>query len=129
MATRQNTILTPEQYLEIERKSQLQERVLQGRDVRHGWGATGIHQLVASLVRELSQEFRARLCDIYPGDMRVHVKSSGLYTYPDVTAVCGEQRFVDEQADTLLNPSLIVEVLSPLFEGYDRGKFEQCTRR
>ena len=57
--------------------------------------------------------------------MRVRVSATGLYTYPDVVAVCGERQFVDEQRDTLLNPSLVVEVLSPSTEAYDRGrKFE-----
>lgn len=56
---------------------------------------------------------------------RLQVSASGLYTYPDVMAVCGEPRFLDAGRDTLLNPSLIVEVLSPSTEAYDRGrKFE-----
>jgi Uma2 family endonuclease len=58
-------------------------------------------------------------------DRRVQVGASGLYTYPDATALCGEPRFLDDTRDTLLNPSLIVEVLSPSTEAYDRGrKFE-----
>jgi len=57
--------------------------------------------------------------------MRVRVSAAGLYTYPDVIVVCGERHFLDDQRDTLLNPSLIVEVLSPSTEAYDRGrKFE-----
>jgi len=58
--------------------------------------------------------------------MRVCVNSTGLYTYPDVVAVCGEQVFLDDEKDTLLNPGLLIEVLSPSTEAYDRGrKFEQ----
>ncbi len=58
--------------------------------------------------------------------MRVRVAPSGLYPYPDLVAVCGEPRFLDNQRDTLLNPLLLVEVLSPSTEAYDRGlKFEQ----
>ena len=58
--------------------------------------------------------------------MRVRVSATGLYTYPDVVAICGEPRFLDGQRDTLLNPGLLVEVLSPSTEAYDRGrKFEQ----
>lgn len=57
--------------------------------------------------------------------MRVHMPATGLYAYPDVVAVCGEPRFLDDQDDTLLNPGLIVEVLSPSTEACDRGrKFE-----
>jgi len=58
--------------------------------------------------------------------MRVCVNATGLYTYPDVVAVCGEQVFLDDEKDTLLNPGLLIEVLSPSTEAYDRGrKFEQ----
>jgi Uma2 family endonuclease len=57
--------------------------------------------------------------------MRVRASATGFYTYPDVVVVCGERQFVDDQRDTLLNPNLIVEVLSPTTEAYDRSrKFE-----
>jgi Uma2 family endonuclease len=54
--------------------------------------------------------------------MRVHISTTGLYTYPDVTVICGEPRFDDSELDTLLNPTLLIEVLSPSTESYDRGK-------
>jgi Uma2 family endonuclease len=58
--------------------------------------------------------------------MRVRTSPAGLYTYPDIVAFCGEPRFLDDEVDTFLNPNLIVEVLSPSTEVYDRGsKFEQ----
>ena len=66
-------------------------------------------------------QLKARPCTTYPSDMRVKVSPTGLYTYPDVTVVCGEARFEDNQQDTLLNPTLIVEVLSESTEAYDRG--------
>jgi len=55
-------------------------------------------------------------------DIRVKVRPTGLYTYPDIVALCGEPQFDDEQKDTLLNPIVIVEVLSPSTEAYDRGE-------
>jgi Uma2 family endonuclease len=61
--------------------------------------------------------------------MRVKVSDTGLYTYPDVVAVCGEPRFEDAEVDTLLNPQVLVEVLSPKTEAYDRGdKFAHYRR-
>jgi len=89
-------------------------------------GAQRAHnQWVARLIRELGQQLRGRPCDVYPSDMRVHVEATGLYTYPDVSVACGDQQF-RFQPDTLLNPVLIIEVLSPPTEAYDRGrKFEQ----
>ena len=63
-------------------------------------------------------------------DMRVKVRPTGMYTYPDVVAVCGEPHFKDEQLDTLTNPTVIIEVLSPSTEAYDRGqKFAHYRKR
>ena len=89
-------------------------------------GASREHNLiVTNVVAELRQQLKRRPCQVYPNDMRVKVDASGLYTYPDVVVACGETRFEDEQVDTLLNPTLIVEVLSASTEAYDRGeKFE-----
>ena len=125
MSTQQKTFLTPEQYLEIERKADFRSEYFHGGMFAMAGAQRAHNQLVASLVRELGQQFRGRPCDVYPSDMRVHVVATGLYAYPDVTAVCGEQLFADSHTDTLLNPTLIVEVLSPSTEAYDRGrKFE-----
>ena len=76
-------------------------------------------------VRELGNRLRGRACRVLPSDMRVKVSPTGLYTYPDVVVVCDQPQFADEQRDTLLNPTLIVEVLSESTKDYDRGeKFE-----
>ncbi len=89
-------------------------------------GAKEAHNLIIwNLAGELGQQLRQRPCRAYLADMRIRVNATGLYTYPDVAAVCGEPQFLDDQRDTLLNPSLIVEVLSPSTELYDRvRKFE-----
>lgn len=126
MATPPKTLLTPEQYLEIERLAEYKSEFFNGEMFAMAGASRAHNKLVAHLVRELDQQLRVRPCDVYPSDMRVHVKSTGLYTYPDVTALCGEPLLAGGQTDTLLNPSLIVEVLSPSTEAYDRGrKFEQ----
>ena len=81
---------------------------------RLAWRLSGI------LYRQLRLPFQG-----VPSDMRVFVPSTGLYTCPDLTVLCGEPKFTDGKLDALLNPSLIIEVLSPSTESYDRGrKFE-----
>ncbi len=86
-------------------------------------GATERHNLAAMNVgASLHSQLRKRSCTVYSSDMRVKVSATGLYTYPDVVAVCGTPRFEDKHRDTLLNPTLVVEVLSPSTESYDRGK-------
>ena len=93
-------------------------------------GASREHNLIAmNLGTALNTQLRDTDCEVHPAHMRVKVSPTGLYTYPDVTVVCHQPRFEDEQFDTLLNPLVIVEVLSKSTEAYDRGaKFEQYRR-
>lgn len=119
------TLLTPEQYLAIEREAEYKSEYFQGEMLAMAVSDWVHNQLVVNLVAGFHNQFRSRPCDVYPSQMRVLVRATGLYTYPDVVVVCGERQFVDERRDILLNPSLLVEVLSPSTEAYDRGrKFE-----
>jgi Uma2 family endonuclease len=112
---------TPEEYLALERQAQCKSEYDAG-DILAMAGASRWHNLiVANVVGELRAQLKGHPCATYPSHMRVKVSATGLYTYPDVTVVCGEARFEDNQQDTLLNPTLIVEVLSESTEAYDRG--------
>lgn len=114
--------LTPEEYLAAERKAEKKSELIDGAVVAMS-GASRRHNLLAfNLTREIGQQLKGRSCEGYASGMRVRVPSASLYTYPDVTVVCGEPQFEDAHADTLLNPTLIVEVLSESTEAYDRGK-------
>jgi len=77
--------------------------------------------IIGNLVFALKSALGKRPCPVAPRDLRVRVSEQGLYTYPDLVVVCGEPRFADDQKDTLLNPTLVAEVLSPSTEAYDRG--------
>jgi Uma2 family endonuclease len=118
--------LTPEQYLALERKAETKSEFYQGEMFALS-GASRWHILIAgNVLAELHLLLKNRPCTIYPSDMRVKVSPAGLYTYPDVTVVCGEAQFEDQHFDTLLNPTLMVEVLSKTTAAYDQGeKFEQ----
>ena len=119
------TFLTPEQYLAIEREAEYKSEYFQGEMLAMSISDWVHNQLVVNLVAGFHNQLRSRPCNVYPSQMRVLVRATGLYTYPDVVVVCGERRFVDERRDILLNPSLLVEVLSPSTEAFDRGrKFE-----
>ena len=117
--------ITPAEYLARERAAEFKSEYLNGEMFAMA-GATREHVLVSGNVsRELGNQLRDRDCEVYQSDMRVKVSPTGLYTYPDVAVVCGEPQFEDAQLDTLLNPKLLVEVLSKSTGGYDRGaKFE-----
>ena len=125
MSTQPKPRLTPEQYLEIERAAEYKSEYFGGEMFAMAGAAEAHNLLVSNLIAELNFQMRGRPCRVYPSDMRVRVSATGLYTYPDIIAVCGEPEFLDGRRDTLLNPNLIVEVLSPSTEAYDRGrKFE-----
>jgi Uma2 family endonuclease len=113
---------TPEEYLALERKAPYKNEYHDGCIYAMS-GASREHNLIAwNLNRELGAQLKDRPCEAYRSDMRVRVSATGLYTYPDVSVVCGEPQFLDSEVDTLLNPTLIIEVLSPTTEAYDRGK-------
>lgn len=125
MSTQAKNYLTPEQYLEIERKAEFKSEYCQGEMFAMS-GAAYPHVLITGNVfGELRQQLRGGPCLPLSNDMRVRVTPTDLYVYPDVVVVCGEPRFADDTFDTLLNPTVIIEVLSPSTEAYDRGqKFE-----
>jgi Uma2 family endonuclease len=118
-------LLTPAEYLALERASECKSEYVNG-EMRAMTGASRRHNLiVTNILASLHQQLRKRNCEVYPSDMRVKVPSTGRYTYPDIIVVCGKPQFEDQYRDTLLNPMLIVEVLSDSTESYDRGdKFE-----
>ena len=76
--------------------------------------------------RELSNLLKGRKCEPFANNLRVKVEASGLYTYPDLLVVCDDAQFEDAHLDTLLNPTLIIEVLSDSTEQYDRVKKFDC---
>ena len=113
---------TPEEYLELERKAEYKSEYLDG-EIFAMAGARREHNLIVSnVIASLHSQLRGRACETYPSDMRVKVTATGLRTYPDVVVVCGEPHFEDENGDTLLNPTLLVEVLASTTEAYDRGE-------
>jgi Uma2 family endonuclease len=125
LALRKPKLFTSAEYLEFERQSEVKHELIDG-EIYEMAGATKSHNLIAGNVfRELSLQLLERECNAYGSDMRVKITATERYTYPDVVAVCGEEVFEDTTEDTLINPMLIIEVLSKSTEGYDRGaKFE-----
>jgi Uma2 family endonuclease len=113
--------LTVEEYLALERRSESRSEYLDGETFAMV-GASREHNLISGNVfAALHAQLRGKSCEVYANDMRVRVSATGLFAYPDVVVVCGPAEFHDTESDTLLNPRLIVEVLSPTTENYDRG--------
>ncbi|MDT7808575.1 MAG: hypothetical protein QOJ70_2388 [Acidobacteriota bacterium] len=122
MSTQPTTYLTPEEYLAIERQAESKNEYIDGEMVAMT-GASRKHNLIAvNITGELYRQLKGRPCEGYGSDMRVRVPSTLMYTYPDVVVVCGEPLFEDDHLDTLLNPTVIIEILSDSTERYDRGR-------
>jgi Uma2 family endonuclease len=122
MSTVSKPYISPDEYLAIERRSDTKHEYYAGEMFAMA-GATEEHNLIAGNVfASLHLQLKGRPDKIFLSDMRVKVVATGLRTYPDVVALCGETEFEDGVRDTLTNPSLLVEVLSESTESYDRGK-------
>jgi Uma2 family endonuclease len=124
MSTLSKPRLTPEQYLEIEDAAEYKSEYFQGEMFAMA-GATEAHNDIAgNTFFQLASQLRDR-CSVSGSDQRIHIPRTGLFTYPDVVVTCGQREYRDRKRMNLLNPTVIIEVLSPSTEAYDRGrKFE-----
>ena len=113
--------VTPEQYLEIERAAEFRNEYYNGRIYAMSGGSWTHAVVIGNFASALSGVLKKRPCFVTSSDMRMCVSPAGLYTYPDIMVVCGEPKFLDRRTDTVMNPALVVEVLSPSTEAYDRG--------
>ncbi len=121
-----STALSPEVYLARERQAETRSEYYDG-EIFAMSGGSREHSLIAvNTAGALNAKLSDRPCEVYNSDMRVRMAEGRTYVYPDVSVVCGEPEFADAEKDVLLNPRVIIEVLSPSTEAWDRsGKFER----
>jgi Uma2 family endonuclease len=122
MSTQAKPFITEEQYLEIEARAELRSEYCNGEMFLMAGGTSDHNVICFNLGAVFREQFRERPCNFYGIDIRLRVSTTGLYTYPDIMLVCGERQWADQSNTTLLNPSVIIEVLSDSTEGYDRGE-------
>jgi Uma2 family endonuclease len=125
MTTQTVTHVTPDEYLAAERLSDYRSEYLDG-GVYPMTGASVTHsQIVLNVATELHMQLRTGPCRLFVTDLKVRMPDSRKFFYPDVVAICGDLQFHDDRRDIILNPDLVIEVLSPSTEAFDRGaKFE-----
>lgn len=121
--------ITEEEYLEFEQSSSIKHEYYDGEIYAMTGGTEAHNSLSGNTYASLHAQLRKRPCKVYNSDQKIKVLATGLHTYPDVTVVCGQPEFIDRPRLTLINPTVIVEVivevLSPSTERYDRGmKFQ-----
>lgn len=120
-AVQQQTYYTTEEYLRLERSATVKSEFHDGQ-IRPMTGSNRKHNLITgNIAVELSLQLKNRPCEAYVNDMRVKAAKARSYHYPDIAVICGAAEFEDAQVDTLLNPTVLIEVLSASTEAYDRG--------
>jgi Uma2 family endonuclease len=121
MATQSLPYVTPEQYLEFDRKAEFKHEYFFGEIVCMPGGSFQHNLIAANATGELRNRLLGGPCRVLSSDMRIAVDTKTGYVYPDVSVVCGAPGYSDEHKDTITNPKLVVEVLSPSTSNYDLG--------
>jgi Uma2 family endonuclease len=125
----QEKFITPEEYLALDRAARQRSEYYDGEMFLMA-GASRKHNIIAiNASTLLNVALRDSPCEVYASDMRTRIRRSANYVYPDVVVACEEPEFDDENADVLLNPTVVVEILSPGTEKRDQGlKFDLYRR-
>jgi Uma2 family endonuclease len=116
------TRFTPEEYLTLEREAEAKHEYLDGQVYAMAGGSPQHNQICFNVIGELHRQLKGTSCCGYTSDQKVRTDPMDLFSYPDLTIVCGEPEFHDEHQDVILNPRVIIEVLSPTTATYDRGE-------
>ena len=120
-----HTYLTPEEYLAWERKQPYKNEYYDGQIIAMSGASRSHNRITVDITIQLGNQLMDSDCEVFASEMRVRTNPMVSYFYPDLIVVCGEPRFEDDTFDTLLNPILVIEVLSPSTAAFDRGeKFE-----
>jgi Uma2 family endonuclease len=121
MASLPKTFIREEQYLELDRAAERKSEYFDGEMYAMAGAGMAHNWIVANTIASLHAQLRGKPCGAIPSDMRLRVATGRRYAYPDVTVVCGKPELLDGRKDILLNPTVIIEVLSPSTEKFDRG--------
>ena len=120
------TYLPPEEYLTWERKQPFKNEYHNGQIIVMSGASRSHNRITVDITIQLGNQLMDSACEVFASEMRVRTSPEVSYFYPDIIVVCGEPRFEDDTFDTLLNPIIVIEVLSPSTAAFDRGeKFEQ----
>lgn len=121
--------LTPQEYLAQEQQAEVKSEYYQGEVFAMSGARLPHNRLVANLIIALGTRLRGSSCEVFPSDLRLHIPETTLFTYPDIMVICGKPELLAEGFDTVLNPTLLIEVLSPSTANYDRGNKAHLYRR
>ncbi|MBC6430300.1 Uma2 family endonuclease [Nostoc sp. HG1] len=125
MQITQQRYYTPEEYLNLEETAEYKSEYIDGQIIPMAGGTVNHNQIALNLSTELNFAFKKQNYRVFMGDIRLWILQKRTYTYPDVMILAGEPEFFNNRMDIILNPQIIVEVLSKSTKGYDReDKFQ-----
>lgn len=114
--------ITTDEYLHRERKAEFRSEYFRGEMFAMAGASANHNLIVLNGGASLRDQLKKKPCRVYPSDLKLRIEATGLYTYPDLSVVCGEPQLDTDAGDVLLNPIVLIEVLSDSTEAYDRGK-------
>jgi Uma2 family endonuclease len=114
--------MSPDEYLAVERGAEFKSEYIDGIMYAMAGASERHNAIVANLIISIGVQLRGRDCRVYPSDLKIRVPNSTSFLYPDVSVVCGDPISADEHKDVIINPWLIVEVLSESTAAFDRGR-------
>lgn len=121
MLASKQSLISQEEYLRVERSADIRSEYHKGQIFAMAGASRNHNRIVTNVSTSLDIQLRSRDCNNYSSDMRISVQNGERYLYPDIVVTCGKEEFEDNNSDNLLNPIVIIEVLSPTTEAYDRG--------
>ncbi len=113
---------TPEQYLESERLALEKHEFYLGEIFAMSGASFRHNQIFKNTYGNLFNKLKGKPCQPYGSDLRIHIPNNSLYTYPDISIICGKPEMTDTVKDTITNPSVIIEILSKSTYDYDKGQ-------
>jgi Uma2 family endonuclease len=123
LALARPTMYSEEEYLRLENDAFEKSEFFQGKIVKMAGAAPNHNRIKENVIGEIYPALKkGKSCKSYSSDQRIHIPSNSLYTYPDIIIVCGSNKFAELDRNTLVNPSVIIEILSPSTSEYDRSK-------
>lgn len=122
MSSLPNYHISPEEYLHIERRAEHKSEYVDGIVYALAGGSERHNLIAGNVIAELNLQLRKIPCRVYPSDLKVRVPNSKRFFYPDVSVICGETQFADNEKDVILNPIVVVEVLPESTAAFDRGE-------
>jgi len=122
MSAQPSTLLTTSEYLQRDQDSPHKLEYFHGTIVAQAGATARQNMIISNVIGHLFPQLRRQGCRIYPSDLRVQAITQLVYTYPDLTIVCGSPRFLEPSELTLINPTIIMEILSPSTDAKDRNE-------